>query len=257
MLFDGVIKQRKIRHSNGQDYPYTRKMDDRALSRENELSIHIITPLSDNFDNLTLQRMQSMGRDELRIVLPADARFMQDLTMHKRTEKYIRQNSNTQQEAIKRILDAKGFQNAERLSDLQMRARALLGKAALIINAADVDVSGEDGQSRVLKGFDHLIQTTYPNLRMLRDVPFNEADIGKHLRMVEDGLLANDATSLTEPEQELLAFIQSNARSGVRTTVKSLIERFERKNYGWYYAAILCNLALLPSATRWGKSCKA
>lgn len=245
LLFDGVIKQRKIRHGNGQDYPYTRKMDDRALSREHELAIHIVTPLSDNFDNLTLQRMQSMGRDELRIVLPADARFMQDLTMHKRTEKYIRQNSNTQQEAVKRILDAKGFQNTERLSELQIRARALLGKALLIINAADVDVSSDEGQTRILKGFDQLIQTTYPNLRMLRDVPFNEADIGKHLRMMEDGLLANDATSLTEPEQELLAFIQSNTRSGVRTTVKSLIERFERKNYGWYYAAILCNLALL------------
>lgn len=245
LLFDGVIRQRKIRHSNGQDYAYTRKMDDRALSREHELAIHIVTPLSDNFDNITLQRMQSMGRDELRIVLPADVRFMQDLTMYKRTEKYIRQNSNTTQEAVKRILDAKGFQNTERLNDLQMRARSLLGKATLIINATDVDVSTEDGQTRVFKGFEHLLQTTYPNLRMLRDVPFNEADIGKHLRMVEDGLLANDATSLTEPEQELLAFIQGNARSGVRTTVKSLLERFERKNYGWYYAAILCNLALL------------
>lgn len=247
LLFDGVIKQRKIRHSNGQDYAYTRKLDDRALSRENELAIHIITPLSENFDNITLQRMQSMGRDELRVVLPADARFMQDLTMHKRTEKYIRQNSNTQQEAVKRILDTKGFQNTERLNELQVRAKSLLGKASLIINAADVDVSSEDGQTRVLKGFDHLIQTTYPNLRMLRDLPFNEADVGKHLRMVEDGLLANDATSLTESEQELLAFTQSNARSGVRTTVKSLIERFERKNYGWYYAAILCNLALLSA----------
>lgn len=245
LLFDGVIKQRKIRHSNGQDYAYTRKMDDRALSREHELAIHIVTPLSDNFDNVTLQRMQSMGRDELRVVLPADVRFMQDLTMYKRTEKYIRQNSNTPQEAIKRILDAKGFQNTERLNDLQVRAKALLGKATLIINAADVDVSTEDGQTRVLKGFEHLLQTTYPNLRMLRDVPFNEADIGKHLRMMEDGLIANDATSLTEPEQELLAFIQGNARGGVRTTVKSLIERFERKSYGWYYAAILCNLALL------------
>lgn len=245
LFFDGVIKQRKIRHSNGQDYAYTRKMDDRALSREHELAIHIITPVSDNFDNITLQRMQSMGRDELRVVLPADVRFMQDLTMYKRTEKYIRQNSNTTQEAVKRILDAKGFQNTERLNDLQVRARNLLGKATLIINAADVDVSTEDGQTRVLKGFEHLLQTTYPNLRMLRDVPFNEADIGKHLRMVEDGLLANDAASLTEPEQELLAFIQGNARGGVRTTVKSLIERFERKNYGWYYAAILCNLALL------------
>ncbi len=245
LLFDGVIKQRKIRHSNGQDYAYTRKMDDRALSREHELAIHIVTPLSDNFDNITLQRMQSMGRDELRVVLPADVRFMQDLTMYKRTEKYIRQNSNTPQEAVKRILDAKGFQNTERLNDLQVRAKGLLGKATLIINAADVDVSSEDGQTRVLKGFEHLLQSTYPNLRMLRDVPFNEADIGKHLRRMEDGLIANDATSLTEPEQELLAFIQGNARGGVRTTVKSLIERFERKNYGWYYAAILCNLALL------------
>lgn len=245
LLFDGVIKQRKIRHGNGQDYAYTRKMDDRTLSREHELAIHIVTPLSDNFENLTLQRMQSMGRDELRVILPADARFMQDLRIYKQTEKFIRQNSSTQHEAVKRILDSKGFQNTERMGDLQVRAKALVGKAIVIINASDIDISSEDGQTRVLKGFEHLIQTTYPNLRMLRDVPFTEADVGKHLRMMSDGLLANDATSLTEPEQELLAFIQSNTRGGVRTTVKSLIERFERKNYGWYYAAILCNLALL------------
>ncbi len=245
LLFDGVIKQRKIRYSNGQDYPFTRKLDDKALGREQELAIHIVTPLSDHFDNLALQRMHSMGRDELRVVLPADARFMQDLTMHKRTEKYIRQNSNTQQEAIKRILDGKGFLNAERLAELQERAKVLLGRAQMIINAGDVDIGGEDGQARIIKGFHQLIATTYPNLRMLRDVPFTEADIGKHLRQAQDGLIANEATSLTEAEQELLAFIQSNARGGVRTTVKSLLERFERKNYGWYYAAILCNLALL------------
>jgi hypothetical protein len=245
LLFDGVIKQRKIRYENGQDYAYTRKMDDRSLSRDSELAIHIVTPLSDNFDNLTVQRMQSMGRDELRVVLPADARFMQDLTLHKRTEIYIRQNSSTQQEAVKRIIDAKGFQNTERLADLQDRAKELLGKAHLIINAADVEATSSDGQARILKGFYLLIETTYPNLRMLRDVPYSENDIGKHLRHAQDGLLGNDVTSLTEPEQELLAYIQSNARSGVRTTVKTLLERFERKNYGWYYAAILCNLALL------------
>ena len=245
LIFDGVIKQRKIRYDNGQDYPYTRKMDDRAFSRESELAIHLITPLSDNFDNLMLQRMQSMGRDELRVVLPADARFMQDLTMYKRTEKYIRQNSNTQQEAVKRILDAKGFQNTERMGELQERAKQLLGQAQLIINAGDVDLDKGDGQTRIIKGFFQLIEHTYPNLRMLRDISYSESDIGEYLRKAQDSLLGNEATSLTEPEQELLAFIQNNSRSGVRTTVKSLLERFERKNYGWYYAAILCNLALL------------
>ena len=36
-----------------------------------------------------------------------------------------------------------------------------------------------------------------------------------------------------------------NARGGVRSTVKSVLERFEKKPYGWYYAAIICNVALL------------
>lgn len=246
LLFDGVIRQRKIRYDNGQDYAYTRKLDDRALSRESELAIHIISPLSDNFENLQMQGMQSMGKDELRVVLPADSRFMQDLSMYKRTEKYIRQNSSTPQENIKRILDAKALQNNERLAELQERAKQLLGQATMIINASPVVVSAADGQTRIIKGFSQLIATTYPNLRMLRDTPFTETDIGGYLRKAaDDGLLGSDANRMTEVEQELLSFIQSNARGGVRTTVKALLERFERKSYGWYYAAILCNLALL------------
>ena len=245
LLFDSVIRHRKIRHENGHDYAYTRKMDDRVFSRETELSIHIVTPLSEGFDNVQVQRMQSMGRDELRIVLPADVRFMQDLTLYKRTEKYIRQNSGTQQETVKRILDGKGFQNSERLAELQERAKSLLGHSTLIINATDLDISSTDGQTRVLKGFHQLIEATYTNLRMLRNHPYAEGDLGKYLNHASDGLVGNDAANISEPEQELLAFIQSNAKAGVRTTVKSLLERFERKNYGWYYAAILCNLALL------------
>jgi hypothetical protein len=244
LLFDDVIRQRKIRYENGQDYAYTRKMDDKVLSRDSELAIHIITPLSDNFENLQVQTMQSMGKDELRVVLPADARFMQDLAMYKRTEKYIRQNSSTPQEIIKRILDTKALQNNDRLVELQERAKQLLGQASMIINASPVESGASDGQTRVVKGFSQLIATTYPNLRMLRNTPFAESDVGRYLRQ-DDGLLGSDANRLTEAEQELLSFIQSNARGGVRTTVKALLERFERKPFGWYYAAILCNLALL------------
>jgi len=246
LLFEGVIRHRKIRYSNGQDYAYTRKMDDRSLNRESELSINIITPLSENFENQQMQYMQSMGKDELRVVLPADNRFMQDVTMYKRTEKYIRQNSSTPQESVKRILDSKALQNNERLAELQERAKQLLGQSTMVINASPVEGSATDGQTRIVKGFSQLIATTYPNLRMLRDVPFSETDIARYLRN-DDGLLGSDANRMTEAEQELLSFIQANARGGVRTTVKALLERFERKPFGWYYAAILCNLALLCS----------
>ena len=247
IVFDHVIKQRKIRYDeNGQDYPFSRKLDDRLHGREYELAIHVISPFHENAESESILRMQSMGRDELMILMPADERLVRDILMYKRTEKYIRQNiSITQQEAVKRILTDKGFQNRERYAELQQRVQSLMGKAKLFVAGADIEIGSEDAQTRVLRGFHELISRAYPNLRMLRGITYTENDIAKCLKHSQQGLFGNDATSLAESEQELLAFIQSNNRGGVRTTLKNLLEKFERKPYGWYYAAVLCTLANL------------
>ncbi len=247
IIFDHIIKQRKIRYDeNGQDYPFTRKLDERLFGRESELCIHVISPFHDNADNQTTLVMHSYGRDELLMLLPADDRLVRDLLMYKRTEKYIRQNiSITQQEAIKRILHDKGFQNRERYADIQQRVQQLIGKAKLFVAGGEIEIGSEDAQIRVSRGFHELIARAYPNLRMLRGVSYTENDISQCLKYSEDGLFGNDVTALAESEQEMLAFIQSNNRSGVRTTLKSLLEKFERKPYGWHYAAVLCTLANL------------
>ena len=247
MVFDHIIKQRKIRHEeNGQDYPFSRKLDDRLHGREYELTIHIISPFHENTGNESILRMQSMGRDELIILMPPDERLVRDLLMYKRTEKYIRQNmSVTQQEAIKRILTDKGFQNRERYAELQQRIQNLMGKATLFVAGADIEIGPEDAQTRVQRGFHELISRAYPNLRMLRGITYTENDITKCLKHSQQGLFGNDANTLAESEQELLAFIHSNNRSGMRSTLKNLLEKFERKPYGWHYAAVLCTLANL------------
>lgn len=248
IVFDHVIKQRKIRYDeNGQDYPFSRKLDDRLHGREHELAIHVISPFHEHAENEQMLRTSSTYKsDELFVVLPADERLMRDILMYKRTEKYIRQNiSITQQEAVKRILTDKGFQNRERYAELQQRVQSLMGKAKLFVAGADIEIGSEDAQARVLRGFHELISRAYPNLRMLRGITYTENDIAKCLKHSQQGLFGNDATSLAEAEQELLAFIQSNNRGGVRTTLKNLLEKFERKPYGWYYAAVLCTLAKL------------
>jgi len=247
IVFDHVIKHRKIRYDeNGQDYPFSRKLDDRLHGREYELAIHVISPFHEHAESESILRMQSMGRDELLVLMPADERLVRDILMYKRTEKYIRQNiSITQQEAVKRILTDKGFQNRERYAELQQRVQSLMGKAKLFLAGADIEVGSEDAQTRIIRGFYDLIARAYPNLRMLRGITYTENDIAKRLKHSQQGLFGNDAISLAESEQELLAFIQSNNRGGVRTTLKNLLEKFERKPYGWYYAAVLCTLAKL------------
>jgi hypothetical protein len=247
IVFDGVLKDRKIRYDgNGQDYAYSRKLDDRLYGRESELAIHIISPFHEHADKDELHRTDTVYRDELRVLMPADERLIRELLTYKRTEKYIRQNMGlTQQDSIKRILTDKGFQNRERLNDIQQRVQALLGKARLFVAGQEKETSSEDGKTRILTGFHELIAHVYPNLRMLRGIAYTENEIGKYLTQAKGGIFAGDDKQLAESEQEMLAFIQSNIRGGVRTTLKSLLEKFERKPYGWYYAANLCLLASL------------
>ncbi|OSQ35814.1 BREX system P-loop protein BrxC [Thalassospira sp. MCCC 1A01428] len=247
IVFDHVIKHRKIRYDeNGQDYPFSRKLDDRLYGREYETAIHVISPFHENAENDSILRMQGMGRGELLILMPADERLVRDILMYKRAEKYIRQNiSITQQEAVKRILNDKSSQNRERYAELQQRVQGLMGKAKLIVAGADIEIGSADAQNRVLRGFHELVAKTYPNLRMLRGINYTEDVIKAILNDKNGTLFGTDTTVLAESEQELLAFIQSNNRGGVRTTLKSLLEKFERKPYGWYYAAILCTLANL------------
>jgi hypothetical protein len=79
---------------------------------------------------------------------------------------------------------------------------------------------------------------------MLRGLSYSENDIGRSLKGAE-GLFGGEGTGLTEAEQEILNFAQSQAKLGVRVTAKALLERFEAKPYGWPTAAILCVTASL------------
>lgn len=253
IIFDNIIKHRKIRYEipqtpgQGHDYPFSRKLDDRLIGRDHELAIHVVSPFHQHAENEQMLRTNSTyNTDELFVILPADERLMSDLIMYKQTDKYIRQNiSITQQEAIKRILADKTHQNQERYDELLQRAQRLIGKAKLLVAGVDIEITSEDAQTRVVRGFHELIARAYPNLRMLRGISYTEEMIKNILNNKGDTLFGTDETSLAESEQELLAFIQSNKKEGIRTTIKTLLERFGCKPYGWYYAAVLCLLANL------------
>ncbi|NLQ06406.1 BREX system P-loop protein BrxC [Cylindrospermopsis raciborskii] len=241
LIFDHTLKLKKIRsESNAQDYPFSRKMDDRLYGREYELTIHVITPFNENAEHENTLRAQSMGRDELVVIMPLDERLMRDLIMYKRTDKYVKQNMTiTQKESVKGILTDKNSQNGQRYADLQQRVQTILSKAKLVINSSDVEVGGEDPQNRIVKGFQHLIVKVYPNLQMLQGMVYMEDHVSKVL--TQPGQLFPE--NFSEPEQEVFACIQSNRTVGVRTTLKTLTDKFERKPYGWHYAAILHNVA--------------
>jgi len=253
VIFDHIIIERKIRYDdNKQDYAFSRKLDGRLHGREEELGIHVISPFHEYAGNFDLLKMQSMGQNEVVVALQPNARLRQDLLLFMQTDKFIKQNNSMNQDPeVKKILPEKGVQNQERYSNIKTLVGRLISEAKLFVNGSELDNirEGSDPHTRVTSAFHEQIRLAYPNLRMLRGVAFTEADIGRYLKATGT-LISDEEQHLNEAEMEVLSFIKSNQLAGVRTTLKTLIEHFQRKPYGWYLAAILCTVAKLCARTK-------
>ena len=242
LAFDSVLKHRKIRHlTTGNEYAFSRKLDDHLLGREYELSINVISPFGDDIESPEAVRMRGLSREELSILLKPDVRFPRDLTLYKQTDKFIRQaRGGASQPSRDRIIAEKGEQNARRLRDLELRLRKHFSEARFFIRGDEIDVGGEDAQERIVKAFQTLVDKVYVNLPMLRGVTYAETDIAKAASPDSALLGDDDGGGMSEAELEVLNYIQGQSRNGIKVSVKYLVERFREKPYGWPTTASLC-----------------
>ena len=246
LAFDTILRHRKIKHSTtGIEYSYSRKLDDHLFGREYELSINVISPFNDDGASSEVVRMRNLSREELAVVLKTDVRFVRDLTLFKKTDKFIRQaRSGSRQPVRDRIVAEKGDQNSRRCKDLEQHLRKLMAEARMFVRGDELDIGGEEPQERTVKGFQELVDKVYVNLPMLRSVTYAEADILK-AATPDSGLFGNNGEGLAEAEQVVFNYVQSQDRNGVKVSVKHLAERFGGKPYGWPTIAVLCLAASL------------
>ncbi|MGI6788793.1 MAG: BREX system P-loop protein BrxC [Aminobacterium colombiense] len=246
IIYLSIIKDNKIRYEDkGQDYPFNRLLDDVQFGHSSaELSINIITPLSSNyrFENDLITR--SIRNNELVVMLGEDKRLLEDLYLLNKTEKYCRIHQSAGEKGnIRRILSEKARLNQELRKDLEVRIRETISNASLYVKGEKIEVNLIDPKLRICKGFERLISSVYPNLRML-DASYNEDRLRTILTVREGDILLGKSES--EAESEMFnTFIQRNSGDGIRTTVKSLLEHFSSNSYGWWQFGTLCVLAKL------------
>lgn len=241
LIFDAIIKTRKIKHVvTGHDYAFSRKLDDMLVGRDYELSINVFTPFSEEAGSPEAVRMQNMSREELAVVLRQDDRFIRDLNLFKKTDKFVKQaRTGAPQPGRDRLVSEKGEQNGRRYKDLETRLRKLISEARLFVRGDEIDIATEDPQDRINKAFQTLVDKVYVNLTMLRGVSYSESDLTK-AASPDQNLFGEGGAGLTEPEQEVFNHVQNQARLGVRVSAKDLASRFGTKPFGWPEITVLC-----------------
>jgi hypothetical protein len=250
ILSGDVIKTSKIRYAkNGQDFPFGFKLDDQAHGPQRELAIHFISPEYPYSPEEI--RMHSAGKDELRVILEPDARVLSDLRLLIKTEKYIRRKQSTSISAIEgQILQTKGAQNIDREKELIERVKSSVGKSTLVINAADITSSSQDALGRVTDGFQDLISRTYTQLKLLGGVTYGEQQVAS-VSNPDSGLFDADmASKLFVPAEEVLSFVVRKEARGEQVTVKTIVDSFQAKPYGWDLASIEVLIAFLIGTSK-------
>lgn len=250
ILSGDVIKTNRIRYAkNGQDFPFGFKLDDQVHGPQKELSVHFITP---EYPYEPEQiRMHSAGKDELRVILDPDDRLLSDLRLLLKTDKYTKRKRTTSLSAIEeQILQSKATLNREREKELVQRTRSAVGKAALVINAADLPASSQDAVGRVTEGFQELISRTYTQLKLLGGVTYSEQHVAGAANP-DSGLFDADALlRINQPAEEVLSTILRKDAQGEQVTMKTIVDTFQAKPYGWDLGSIEVIVASLIGASK-------
>lgn len=248
LIFDGIIRQTKIRYGeDGRDYNYSRKLDSKLYSREYELAINVISPLNDYqgaLDDANIKMLSIQNDKDLLVALEPDFKLVNDIILLKKTEKYINENMNMQQqESVKKILNDRATQNIERYNRIKQNVADLVARAKFYIKGSELEISGEHPQSRIIKAFQELVGRTYTHLKMVCGHTYKEEEIVSILNSSQKSMFSSEGMPLSEAEQEILGYMQRN--TSYRTTVKDVLDAFDKIPYGWAYPAILCNIAKL------------
>jgi hypothetical protein len=239
ILFEEILKDSKVKlDSSYQPYEFGKKIDDHLIGKEKDFYVHFITPLNPNEITKANISMQSMGKLDLIIYLPDNDRLVEELRMHKKTSKYIslKTSSNLKPE-VKKILSEKGELNQERRNNLKIDITEILKNAPMYLNGTEItDISKKEPVPKIKLAVQKLIYHTYPSLKLLVS-EFKEEDI-KRILTSSDDVLIN--TPLVEVETEVLNFLNRKKMSSERVTVKSIIDDFTARPYGWYATATIC-----------------
>ncbi|MFA5713498.1 MAG: BREX system P-loop protein BrxC [Bacteroidales bacterium] len=239
----------KIRyHENRQEYEFTHKINGTLLGIERELTIDIITPDYERYNQLQHLKAQTMGVQTLMImVLPDDKRLLQEVRIYKKTEKYLRQQqSSSNSDAVSRILTQKGEENNHRKRDLSLLLSKMLGEATVYLNGVVQIISNSsDGKTKVINAFQELVKLAFPRLNLIGNSLYSEESIKNTIRDRGEKIFGANKNDIGSAEQEVLNFIVRRKNQADRTSLNEIKDHFAKQPYGWCQNATFTLVAKL------------
>lgn len=239
MIFEDIFTEKKYRYpefGGRYSFSFNQIVDDRPYKSNQtcDIGLRILTPWYDGgMDDATLRMMSGQGREVL-VVLPNDDEFLTEMRAYLKIERFIRKNTSLKLAKYESIKETKNVEMRERNANAKLYLTEGLKEATVYVNGDIVRLSAKEVNSKVNEALGRLVQTVFHKLSYI-DTAMGEADIRKllhstnQLQMVpEGGTIAN-----THALDDVQGYIAMNSRNHMKTSMKSVKDRFMKAPYGF------------------------
>lgn len=246
IIYDKVLENNKYRYEGRYDFPLNRYVDSEIKGSFNQdgLTIKVIT----QFTGMTAgtdYAAESLRSNSIVVDL-TEGTYVDELIRANKIATFKRNNSASMSASLTEIMSKKSAEYSDRIKRAEDIIRTSLRTAPIYFSGSQLDIKVKDGKDRLQEALKIMVKQEYYNLGL---VTYFYQDQRSVLTMLNqdtglfDDSLEGDANKAAY--DEIFKKID-NDRQVLRTvTVKSLIDYFSKKPYGWRDLDVIGMIAVL------------
>lgn len=244
MIFDGIYDEKKYRYpafSGRYAFAFNQVVDEKPYksTQSYDITLKILTPDSDERADETVYRIMSNQGNCVLVVLPDDRAFLDEIRSAMQIEKFLVFDSANNSAKYNQVKDSLRTEHIERRATAKLFLTESLKNAEIYANGDKVQTQSKEISSRINESIGKLIGTVYHKLNYIT-AAMNDNDIRELFK--DNGKQLTLANTSSTPNELALndvnSYIATNTSRHLKTSMKSVLERFLKAPYGFVEADI-------------------
>ena len=239
MIFEDIFTEKKYRYpefGGRYSFSFNQIVDDRPYKSNQtcDIGLRILTPWYDGgMDDATLRMMSGQCREVL-VVLPNDDEFLTEMRAYLKIEGFLRKNTSAKLAKYEEIKETKRVEMRERNDNAKLYLTEGLKEATIYVNGDIARLSSKEVNNKISESIGRLVQTVFHKLSYI-DTAMGESDIRKLLQSTNQMQmqLGGGTVANTHALDDVQGYIAMNSRNHMKTSMKSVKDRFMKAPYGF------------------------
>ena len=246
IIFDKILESNKYRYEGRYDFDLNRFVDSESKGsfKQEGLTIRIRTQFSGSKSAADYQ--SESIRDNAIIIDLTEGTFIDELIRANKIATFRRNNSATMSASLTEIMSKKASEQSDRIRRAEDMIRAALTTAPIYLRGSQMDIKKKDGKDRMQDALKEMVQTDYFKIGLVSYYYPDQKSI--FTLLTDNNMQFGDdlnGDSNKAAYDEIFDKVSDDKRVLRNTTVKSLLDYFSKKPYGWRDLDILGMIARL------------